>query len=417
MDSKDIAAITTEVSKCCCDPAKDCTSEVCSGRCGKVVQGVLILVSLCIGIFDSYTDWNIWVNLNRSGLGLLQASDYFVYPWLAFTIMGTLLVVVSLVVDVLDLVCNLKMCSSGDGWTWGFNSLTCGEVLSFLNLLLEDLPILALTCTYVMIRQFLCLGLNPSIDANDYVSEYRDLFISGVVSTAAIIYRTGRSFYRLCYSYGLCRCCPALDSKEKLCPVKSCARYCCVVPYGISLCCQIFVIILLFFAIGFFVSFLRMVPGAFSGSAPSPAGTPPIDWNITHSHPVASNSNVIGSVRLLIQNGHLSVTEAFHRNLDETTYCLAYFEFHSKEIVFNVANIDRQHSIHQPCLCNPDSTPCDRYYENIFIGAHLPNRYNYTLEDYAFLCPLPVKPLRRNSNLHVNCNCDFSDAVEHLVLW
>ena len=408
MADKEAIAITRQVATCCCDPAKDA-----SEKCGKVVQVVVMFISVCLGILDCYTDWNVWVGVNQNGFGLLQAPEGFVYTWLAFTIMGTILMIVSLIIDVIDLASNGNMCSSGDGWTCGFNSLTCAEVLTFLNIYLEDLPILILTFTYVLSRQISCRGYF----IGNHVSEYRDIFISAVLSTAAILYRTGRSFYRLCYSYGHC-CCPSREEKQRLCPTKSCARYCCIVPFGLALFCQVFLILIEIIVIALLA--LLLLPQT-TIVAPTSFGA----WNIIHPPPVASNNRTLSSVRPLIENGHLSVTEAFHRNLRETTYCLTYFELHSEEIVFNVAYITRQQgtglSINEPCLCDTDSTPCDQYYENIFIGARIRSsisRHNFTdirLSEQSS-CPLPVKTLQRNRNLHVKCNCDFSDTVEHQLV-
>lgn len=412
MTTEEIFEPTYKALTCCFVPTEDGGNEIPSGRGGKVVQAVLMFISLGIAIFDSYTDWNVWVGLNNHGFGLLQAPNYLLYAWLAFTIMGTLLTVISFSIDVIDLVSGRNMCCK-----CGFNSLTCAEVLSFFNLVLEDLPILALTCAYVLFRQLFCAGFDPSITADLYLIEYRDLYISGVITCAAIIYRTVRSFYRVCYSYGCC-CCKAPKADQKLCPQDSCARKCCIVPFGLFLCVLVLLSIAAVIGVGFTTDIMRQL-GVFGGIE-NPIGVT-TNWNITHSPPVASNSSTIGDVRMLIEDGHLSVTEAFHTShtrLDEATYCLAYFEFHSREIAFNVANIDKQHSINEVCLCNRDSTPCDRYYENIFIGTRYSSDVNITsLQDRIHqYCPLPVKPLRRNRELQVNCNCNFSATVEHLIL-
>lgn len=50
--------------------------------------------------------------------------------------------------------------------------------------MLEDVPIFTLTCTYVLFRQTFCAGFDPSLDAVTSALEYRDLFISGVLTTA-----------------------------------------------------------------------------------------------------------------------------------------------------------------------------------------------------------------------------------------
>lgn len=427
MTAREIFDHTYKALTCCCDPIKDCITE-CSGRGGKVAQAVLMFISLGVAVFDSYTDWSVWVGLNNYGFGLLQAPDYFLYAWLAFTIMGTLLTVISFSIDVIDLVSGWNIC--------GFNSLNCAEVLSFFNLVLEDLPILTLTCAYVLLRQQICAGFDPTITGDVYLSEYRDLYICGVITCAAIIYRTVRSFYRLCYSHGCC-CCEAPDASQKLCPQDSCARTCCIIPFALFLCVLV-KLSMTAVTIGIAITYIMSTIGAFSGRIPSAITT---NWTITHSPPVASNSSTIGDVRLLIEDGHLSVTEAFHTRLDEATYCLAYFEFHSREIVFNVANIDKQHSINEACLCNRDSTPCDHYYENIFIGTlcnrdsdstlcdryheniSFGARYSYDVHIISLQdmiqhnsCLLPVKPLRRDRELQVNCNCSFPATVEHLVL-
>ena len=100
----DAGRITGDILHCCqelCDCA-GCTSEVPAQRCGKVVQIVFLIVSFLFGVFDSFTDWNAWVSLRSDNFGLVQVPEALIQAWLGFTIMGTVLFVVSLLNDVCD---------------------------------------------------------------------------------------------------------------------------------------------------------------------------------------------------------------------------------------------------------------------------------------------------------------------------
>ena len=113
-----------------------------------------------------------------------------------------------------------------------------------------------------------------------------------------------------------------------------------------------------------------------------------------------------------MRDGSLSVTEVFQNDLNQTTYCFVYFAFQRSEIVFNVARIIEEHSDQQSCVCNPDSTPCDRYYENLFISLGSTNLngtilFENILRDLFPSCPLSLKPIHCDRKLHVNCNCSF----------
>lgn len=421
MTDTDVNALVSPVSSLVCEVAQDGSNDGVPGICGKIVQVVLTFVSLGIGVFDSYTDWNVWVEFNRRGFVLLQAPDIFVYTWLAFTIMGTLLLVISLLIDIIAWGSSGTVCYGGfENHHLGLNSLTWAEILSFLNIMLEDLPILTLTFTYVLLRQQFCAGFDPSEDAGSYAVVYRDLFISGVITATAILYRTGRSFYRVCYSYNGCCCCKIPEKEQKLCPKGTCMR-CCIVPYGIGLCGLVLLSMCALVAVGLGTAYLAPLQGILNDNALTQPDIGIIrmhgsDWNIARKQPFAGDSSILGNnVQMLIEDGHQSVIEAFHGNSHNTTYCLSYFEFHSKEISFNIANIDRMPSFNETCHCNRDSTQCDRYYENIFIAANVSN----VLQDIQTLlqgCPLPVKPIQRNRDLHVNCSCNLY-TVEHWVLW
>ena len=122
--------------------------------------------------------------------------------------------------------------------------------------------------------------------------------------------------------------------------------------------------------------------------------------------------SVVSGTAVLLRNGSLSVTEVFRTDLNQTTYCFVYFAFQRSEIVFNVAHISEQHSARQSCVCNHDSTPCDQYYENLFISLGSKNSngtilFENVLRDLFPSCPLSLKPIHRDRNLQVKCNCNF----------
>ena len=439
MEAKEIADTTFQVVSCCCEPAKDCADH--NKRCGKGVHFVFLVMSLVFGIFDTVTDWIAWASLKSDNYGLVEASDALVYTWLGFTIIGTVLLIISLITDVMYLFFDIQI----GGW----NSLTVSEFQSFLNLVLEDLPILTLTCVYFVFRHS-CHIFDPSFNIQRYASTSTDLFVSGVITYAAILYRTFRTCFRICYSSGRCCgcccecCCPGLPKYEKLCQPKSCARYICVVPYACLIVLQtIFVIFALLGVIFAAITFSSVFSGEILVNPGSLRG---INWNITRSYTVTTGNNitslnatsnnvtvfsdtvttsniitVLSDTEPLVTNGSLFATEAFHRNVNMTTYCLAYFELHRKKFIFNVAHINNQHSDQNSCVCHPGSTPCDRYYENLMITANFERSYHrdvvHSIEEYkgVWFCPFPLKSLQRDRNLQVNCNCNFSNTVEHWV--
>ena len=452
----DAGRIAGDILHCCqelCDCA-GCTSEVAPQRCGKVVQIVFLIVSFLFGVFDSFTDWNAWVSLRSDNFGLVQVPEALIQAWLGFTIMGTVLFVVSLLNDLMDLLCistskidDLKSKCYG---SFGFNSLTRSEILAFLNTIFEDVPLLILTCVYVVIRQVICVGVDLSQNPESHTADYRDLYISAVVTTAVIIYRTFRSFYRLGYSHDHCYC-PAPPEEEKLCSPECCKSSCghicggkkswngCFVVYGFILFVYVVLVILALAVVGFGGYTISSILGGMAG------GQTTVDWNITHSHPnmhvqsqvelypllysgsgsseyetdpltvhtvAVTDISVVSGTAVLLRNGSLSVTEVFRTDLNQTTYCFVYFAFQRSEIVFNVAHISEQHSAKQSCVCNHDSTPCDRYYENLFISLGSTNSngtilFENVLRDLFPSCPLSLKPIHRDRNLQVKCNCNF----------
>ena len=447
MNGKEIADTTFTVVRCCFDPACDCVDVATSQKSSKGLQIVILVISFCFGTIDSVTDWIAWESVRNDNYGLLEASDILLYIWLGCTIMGTVLLIVSLITDVIYLCYNIEIA--------GWNSLTFSEFQSFLNLVLEDLPILTLTCIYVVFRNH-CQAYDPSLDAQKTLSSFRELFISGIITYAAIIYRMCRSFYRMCYSSGRCCgyqwCCPDLPESEKLCPKNTCAHFSCIIPYFCFILCQMLFVFLAIGAIVITVITLSGI-GVFSGRTDALVSRV-TNWNITRSTQVTTGNNVtvfsdpnttnnnvtvlngtsnnvtvlsdpdttsmivtvLSGTEPLARNGSLFVTEAFHGDMNTTTYCLAYFELQPKKIVFNVAHINKHLSGAQSCICDSDSTPCDRFYENLIIGRVNFRRgtvSNIERSRKGSICLFPAKPLQRDRNLHVNCNCDFSHTVEN----
>ena len=449
----DAGRITRDVLLCCqelvCDSA-GCTGEVAPRRCGTVVQIVFLVASFLFGAFDSFTDWNAWISLRSDNFGLVQFPEALIWAWLGFTIIGTVLFFISLFNDLMDLLC--VSTSKIDGLrhkcygVLGFNSLTRSEILAFLNTTFEDVPLLILTLIYVVIRQVICVGLDPSQNPETYTDDYRDLYISAVVTTAAIIYRTFRSFYRLGYSHEHCYC-PAPPAEEKLCTPECCECACghicggekpwnwCFIVYGFILFVYVALIILALVVVGFGGYTISSILGGMTG------GQTTVNWNITRSNPdvhshtqqvelypllysgsgsleydtnpvTVTDISVVSGTAVLVRNGSLSVTEVFQSDLNTTTYCLAYFAFQRNQIVFNVAHINWQHSNSQSCICDPDSTPCDRYYENLFISVGSTNSNGTILFENVLRvlfpsCPLSLKPIYRDRSLQVNCSCNF----------
>ena len=391
----------------CCEPIKDCSDEFCC----KVGQIVILAASIAFGLFDTVTDWIAWASLRSDNYGLLEASDALIYVWLGFSIVGTVLLAISIITDLINLRYNITF----GGW----NPMTFSEFQSFLNLMLEDLPIIILTCIYIVSRN-VCQQFDPSLDTGRVSSSYRELFISILFTLAAVIYRTCRSFGRLCYSRGKfcgCQwCCEGLAESERVCPSDTCAGSNCEKPYACFLMLQLFLV---------FTGTLMLALAAVSVFTVFGFGSPAINWNITRSDPVATGNNatvvtVLSDTKMLVRNGSLSITEVFHEDLGMTTYCLAHFELQPQRIVFNIAHINMQNFNSQICNCNFDSTSCERFYKHLSItGLYpvYPNFFKHLGIEAAkarSICSLPVKPLQRDRSLNT-CNCDFSNIVEHRV--
>lgn len=368
----------------------------------------LLILTIVVGIFDTITDWIAWTSLRYS---LLKVPDALQYVWLGSTIAGTVLLVIVSTKDVIYYLNRYSVSSWVQNHGWIQN---CGWILSefllFLNLILEDLPILVMTYIYVII-QTICQQFDQTLDADNFYKGYLGLFSSALLTCLAIASRTFTCF-RMCFTRGCCQCCcPHLSKKVKLCLQKTCLKC-----YLTVFFCLYLLFFGIFLAAPFFAFFIQL----------GILGNNTVDWNIAHSDLVASGNNrgmMLSDTETLVKNGSLFVTEAFHRNSTMTTYCLAYFELQPLRIAFNVAHINPYNST--SCVCNADSTPCDHYYEGLVITGLYPvsaNRSEYlSIEDAInkTSCPLPAKLLQRDRKLHVNCNthCDFSHTIHHLVTW
>ena len=170
---------------------------------------VWLMVILAAGIFDTVTDWIAWVFLRNS---LLEIPDAFQYIWLGSTIAGTVLLVIVSTKDVIIIIMYEFYYKDIQNHCWIFS-----EFLLFLNLILEDLPILVMTYIYVVFRT-ICQQFDQRLDTEIFLRSYLGLFFSASSTCLAIATRMFHVGYRMCYSSSRSRCrCPDLPKKSKLC--------------------------------------------------------------------------------------------------------------------------------------------------------------------------------------------------------
>ena len=239
-------------------------------------------ISTGLAFFDVYTAWEVALNFKETGLNnpLLphSVSVHWANVWVFFAFIGTILTVISIIHDFIDLLytlykcCQKRCCSSrmqGDSGVsyrrWeelkqtqeeefeveekddkeeneeeisdpfkccfrkGWNPATRAETLGALTLWFKDAPLMTMSVLYVLI-QHSC----KTPDTKDVTPLLLDVGISVTAAVLASLWRAIRSFVRahvsLCartnYKNTKCpkRCLPPRN--EAAYPPDTCAHYC-----------------------------------------------------------------------------------------------------------------------------------------------------------------------------------------------
>ena len=110
---------------------------------------LLLILNISLSVFDTVTDWYVWVTVKNEGLDhpLLKLTDVWVWLWFLFTLLGTLTAVI-VVINEISLMMSL-LCFKGEAdnilcnvcTICGFNYVTMSELLALINLCVEDLPL------------------------------------------------------------------------------------------------------------------------------------------------------------------------------------------------------------------------------------------------------------------------------------
>ena len=255
-------------------------------------------------MFDTYTDWEVVLDFKEVGFNnpLLPPNDHWLRAWFLFAAIGTLLTVITVLHDGVDLLysawqtCKKHCCKSKSKGRYeatnrmtkeqevemselgpsdlpkkkmdeeddeiddpfqccyrcGCNPTTRAETLTFITLWFQDVPMMTLAVLYAF-SQSTC----KVPESRDVTGVLRDIGISSVAATAAVAYRLLRSTIRLCMTVGV-RAKSKDTSRSGKC-AKSCYRclpkpgdaiyppdtrtQCCIFPFTMSLIFDYFAIV------------------------------------------------------------------------------------------------------------------------------------------------------------------------------
>ncbi len=328
-------------------------------------------VHTSITVWDLYADWRVWVDFERDGISdsaLLPPSTSWMDFWLAFTVTGTFLALVSFLTGVVSVVLAVRGLLGKKpvtepvwcGCIFGCSSTTREEILSFLYLLLEDTPLLILAYFYYIVQKD-CKELN----------NINMVLLSEASTTLSIGWRIMRLIFRAMRRFGLCCdfCYSSHDRNdtgpEELCPCegdkkapKAC-RYA-IAPglCGLDAVLKFVVFVAGFVAIGLTISIL-------DESADD-------NVKVLRSSPRTDLVNVSE----VVERGIVSFIEAFaleaaspNATPSDLTVCriVFYYDSHSHEVLHNFALVDLG-ATSSDCNCTENHDLCRPFYDDLFYG-------------------------------------------------
>ena len=147
---------------------------------------ILFCLTAGLAIFDGYTHWKVWLTIRESGLShpLIRIPSQWTEAWLVFTCIGTGSACLYITNELSGVVAFYREYSGKTRAdpclpckAVGLNFITRSEILTLLNISLEDLPLLVLSLMFAA-AQYSCNHPTPS----ENLSILNFVFISSLAS-------------------------------------------------------------------------------------------------------------------------------------------------------------------------------------------------------------------------------------------
>ena len=168
---------------------------------------ILFCLTAGLTIFDGYTHWKVWLTIRESGLShpLLRIPSQWTEAWLVFTCIGTGSACLYITNELSGVVAFYREYSGKTRAdpclpckAVGLNFITRSEILTLLNISLEDLPLLVLSLLFAA-AQYSCNHPTPS----ENLSILNVVFISSLASLLHVGWCVIRFlFYLVLRAYG-----------------------------------------------------------------------------------------------------------------------------------------------------------------------------------------------------------------------
>ena len=404
---------------------------------------ILFCLTLALRAFDCYTHWRVWLTIRDSGLEhpLLSIPTQWTKAWFAFTCIGTTSAGLYIVNEISGVIAFYREyrkkrvtdlcvpCSAV-----GFNYVTRVEILSLVNISLEDLPLLTLSLVFAA-AQYSCNSPTPS----DNRSLLNAVFYSSLASLLQVVWCLTRFLFHL-----LVRACnrckmrskPSRSSsrsgsknekepeegeemkrkmKEKeleleetdskvrrrqLYPTKCCRMKCCVVFHSVAL--------LVVCGLTICISVTAITLTKHEGVLSETFFDPDQQLSIYQTHPqqrlLLNVSNVIDS-----KNAGVCLREVFHlptNGSNDTTLCDIIFRYKNGRIHFNYIEVIAENGSNSSTIMQESMERCSEYYTGLFLG-HITEDGVKRFEDSCvgtLVLPNNNALLERKEYLPVDCD-------------
>ena len=222
-----------------------------------LIKTPIFLIATGLAVFDTYTDWKVVVAFREHVIDnpLIVHNPNWLRSWYFFTVVGTILTVVTLLHDGINLVYSMFLCCSksccktkksqivtknveeseiskgeGEGKTevekegktevekekskdetitdpcrccyrWGFNVVTRIETLSYLQLWFQNIPLLVISILYAATK--VTCETPVRIHEDELADILLHVGISAIAATLATTFRLIRSSYRMFQTIGV----------------------------------------------------------------------------------------------------------------------------------------------------------------------------------------------------------------------
>lgn len=185
-----------------------------------VCKIILFILSTALRSLDNFSHWQVWITIRESGLNhpLLKLPDTWTKAWLVFTCIGTGMAVIYIVNElsgVIGFYREYKKIAREDIClpcsAVGLNHITRIEILSLVNIIVEELPLLVLSLLFAA-AQYTCNHPTPT----ENVPVLKVVFYSSLSSLLQIGWSLFRFiFHLLLRAYSNCRAKTNLSDTNK----------------------------------------------------------------------------------------------------------------------------------------------------------------------------------------------------------